>query len=519
MSKLIAASALVLAFLVLPASSLAAPLPEGSDPVLTISPSPALLPTTTVGNQSQPIEFELHNESAEEAAIEKVSLGGEEVGEFGLGANNCATLQPGDHCSASVSFKPGSIGVKKATLQVSFAGGRPEQSFEVSGTSAPAHLRFLPSSYDFGLQPIHAESQRTVIQIENDGAAATQLNSLSFTGGNSNGFWFGNSDCYGRWMQPGETCSAEVYFSPNEAGPYAIQLQASAGGENFTANLSGEGGQAIVSAAPNPADFDAATVGSTSATQAIVISNSGNVPTAFFIGIVAGGDSGSFQLVDENCTGAELMPSSSCTAHVRFRPQDAGPKAAYLAFFGDSEGGAMVGLKGEGVAAAVTLVPSAFDFGAQVAGRKSAGHDFAVRNDGSTGLDLGAVSIVGADLDQFVLAGDECTGEALAPGAECLVRVRFAPDGPGAKTAKLRVGSDAGAFAAALAGEGTGSGSAPVAGSGLPPAGPGANPADQLRPPRPARKGRRRRFVRGETLVAGRVQRPRRVFPPSAIPR
>ena len=149
------------------------------------------------------------------------------------------------------------------------------------------------------------------------------------------------------------------------------------------------------------------------------------------------------------------MPSASCTAQVRFRPQDAGPKAAYMAFFGDNDGGAMVGLKGEGVAPAVTLAPSAFDFGLQAAGSKSEGHAFAVRNDGATALDLGAVAIVGADLDQFALAGDECTGETLAPGAECLVRVRFTPDSAGVKAAKLRIASDSGTFLAALSGAGT----------------------------------------------------------------
>ena len=314
-------------------------------------------------------------------------------------------------------------------------------------------------------------------------------------------------------MQPGETCSAEIYFSPNEAGPYAIQLQASASGENFTANLSGEGGQAIVTAAPNPTDLGMATVGSTSAIQSIVISNEGNVPTSFFIGIVAGGDSGSFQLLDENCTGAQLMPSGSCTAHVRFRPHAAGPKAAYLAFFGDSEGGAMVGLRGEGVAPAVTLVPSAHDFGDQAAGGKSAGYTFAVRNDGAAPLDLGSVAIVGTDLDQFALAGDECTGETLAPGAECLIGVRFTPDSAGVKAARLRVLSAGGAFVATLAGTGTDT----------------AVEADPHRdgafgqpgpPPPPWRQGRHRRFVRGETLRAGSTQRPRRVHVrASTVPR
>jgi hypothetical protein len=508
--------AIALAALVLPASGLAAPLPEGSDPVLTISPSPAVLPTTTVGYQSPTVEFQLHNDSAEEeASIEKVTLEGEDAGEFSFGGSNCGFLQPGQYCSVWMTLNPSSAGAKKTTLYARFSGGRPEQGFEVSGVSVPPHFSIDPGTYDFGLLRVHGESQRTSFQIENDGQAPAQVGSLNFGGGSSNGFWLGNSDCWGRWMQPGETCSLEVGFGPDEAGAFATQLQLGSGSETFTADLSGEGGEPIITAAPNPVDFGAATVGSYSAIQTIVISNSGNVPTGFFIGIVAGGDSGSFQLVDENCTGAELMPASSCSAHVRFRPQDAGPKAAYLAFFGDNDGGAMVGLKGEGVVPAVTLAPSAFDFGSQAAGSKSGGHDFAVRNDGTTPLDLGAVSIVGTDLDQFTLAGDECTGETLAPGAECLVRVRFAPDGPGAKTAKLRVAGEAGSFLATLTGTGTADA---VVRTGNPPESFGQ---PNLPPsPRLAYRVRHRRFVRGDDVRSRRAQQPRRMhWRPSAASR
>ncbi len=503
--------AIALAALVLPASSLAAPPPEGSDPVLTVSPQPLVVPTTTVGNQSPMVAFELHNESSEAAAIDKLMLAGADAGEFSLGASNCGTLLllPGDHCSVAIALKPSLVGEKKAALQVTFAGGRPEQSFEVSGVSAPPHFSFHPGDHDFGLRPIRSEAGYWTFQLENDGQAPAQVGQLGFNGGNANGYWFNNNDCGSRWLQPGETCAIEIGFGPNEVGTFATQLQVSSGGENFSANLSGEGGQPIVTASPNPADFGPATVGSTSAIQTIVIANSGNIPAGFFIGIVAGGDSGSFQLLDENCTNTPLMPGGSCAAHVRFRPQGPGAKAAYLAFFGDSEGGAMVALQGEGVAPAVTLLPSSYHFGTQATGSKGPGHVFAVRNDGGAPLDLDNVAIAGADLDQFALAGDECSGATLAPGAECLVRVRFAPDSAGAKAAKLRVGSDAGTFVATLAGSGAGD-----AVVGLPLAGKGtgaAGSADQPASPRPARKGRHRRFVRGETLTAAKVQRPRRV--------
>jgi hypothetical protein len=446
--------AIALAVLVLPAASLAAPLPEGSDPVLTLSPQPAVVPTTTVGNQSPTVEFQLHNESGEEAAIEKVTLEGEDAGEFSFGGSNCGTLQPGEYCAVGIALKPGNAGAMKTTLYARFAGGRPEQSFEVSGVSVPPHFSFAPGSHDFGLLPIHSEAGRTTFQLENDGQALAQVGSLNFSGGNSNGFWFGGSDCWGRWLAPGESCSIEIGFGPNETGSFATQLQVSSGSENFTAALSGEGGRPIVEATPNPADFGPVTVGSTGAIETIAIANSGSVPTSFFIGIVAGGDSGSFKLLDENCSGLPLMPAGSCVAHIRFMPQSAGPKLARLAFFGDSEGGTMVALSGEGVAPAVTLAPSAFDFGTQAAGTKSDGHAFAVRNDGSTPLAVGSPSIVGLDVDQFAVAGDECSGETLAPGAECLVRVRFAPDSAGAKAAKLRVGSDGGPLTASLSGLG-----------------------------------------------------------------
>jgi hypothetical protein len=505
-------SLLALATLALPASSLAAPLPEGSDPVLTISPSPAVVTTTTAGNQSPPVDFVLHNESGEEAAVEKLFLEGEDEAEFSFVGSNCGNLQPGNQCSASVGFKPGSPGEKKTTLHVSFAGGRPEQSFEVSGTGVAPEITFSPPSHDFGLQRVY-ETRDFYFQLTNSGAAATQLSNLDVTGG-SGSFWANSnsSDCWNHQLQPGESCNVEVDFSPQDALEYEAELRATVNGYSFTATLGGQGGRASIDATPNPADFGAVTIGAKGEVRTITLTNSGNIPAGFFIGIVAGGDSGSFQLLSENCSG-ELQPGASCSAQVRFAPLDAGAKMARLAFFGDSDAGAQIMLMGEGAAPSVALAPSAFDFGSLAVGSKSAAHDFVVRNDGNTPLDLDGVAIVGADLDQFALAGDECTGEALAAGAECVVRVRFAPDSAGAKAAKLRVASGAGPFVTTLAGSGEG-------------VDPGVDPhrngafGESGPPPRPWRQGRHRRFVRGETLSAGRLERPRRAqVRASTVPR
>ena len=511
--------AIVLAALVPPASSLAAP-PEGATPQLTLSPSPATLPTTTVGNQSQTQEFVVTNNGEADGYVEKAFLAGPDAGEFNLGGNNCsgAYLQPGQQCSVWISFMPGNAGERHAVVAFQLMGV-PDQSAELTAIGALSRLVFNPGSYDFGLQPVHSETVRTTFQLENDGEAGVQINSLNITGANTNGFWIGNSNCYGTWLEPRQSCSVEVNFGPSEVGPRLLQLQASANGQNFTADLRGEGGRPIVEAFPNPADFGAVTVGSVGTTQAIVVHNSGNVPTGFFIGIIAGGDSGSFQLLDENCTDAPLMPAGSCTAHVRFRPQGPGAKTAHLAFFGEGEGGTMVTLSGEGVDPEVTLVPSGYDFGSAVLGTRSAPQSFAVRNEGSTSLDFGAATIVGADLDQFSLSGDDCSGATLEPGGECVVRVRFVPDSVGTKTARLRISGDSGTFTASLAGFGTTAG-------GLPQSQPQAQTAQAQgpagSPPAPPRgRGRHhRRFAHGDAVVSARGQRPRRVdVRASAIPR
>jgi hypothetical protein len=483
-------SLLIAAVLAVPASSLAEPLP-GSGLPLILTPSPASFPKTTVGNQSQSVQFDLFNPGEEEAAIEQVFIGGEDSASFNISGSSCGTLFQNQHCQLGIDFQPGSVGEKHATVQVRFAGGRSEESFALSGTGVTPQLSFHPGNHDFGIQPVNGEQQRFNFQLENDGEAGVKVGGPDFAGG-SNSFWINNNDCSGRWMEPGETCSIEVGFGPNNPGAYSTQLRVNANGENFTAQLSGEGGRPVIEATPNPADFGAATVGSAGATRNIVLSNSGNIGASFFIAVISGGDAGSFHLVEENCTAARLQPSSTCTAKVRFGPLSSGQRTARLSFFGEGEGGMQVALNGEGVPPAVTLAPAAYGFGSQASGTKGPAHAFAVRNEGSTPLSLDGASIVGADLDQFALAGDECAGTVLAPQAECLVRVRFGPDRAGAKAARLRVTGDAGAFTAFLTGTGTAAGEPSAAGSGL------AVPAP------PARSGHRHhrgRFVRGDALI------------------
>jgi hypothetical protein len=438
---------LAVAALVAPGTAYTAP---GEPLPLTVSPSPATFPKTTVGHYTS-AEFQVTNEGSEETWIEGVGIEGADSGSFVFNGTNCGgPFAPGQQCSVWVSFAPGSTGAKQAALSVR-AGGY-QESFELSGEAVPPQLSFQPDSYDFGLRYVNSGSANADFQLTNTGEARVQLNNLDVIGPGREAFWTGWSDCWQGPLDPGQSCSVQVGFGPRDVTSYTAAVRAGVNGYSFTAELTGAGGRPVVEAEANPVEFGAATVAGAGVVRTITLANSGDLPASFFIGVIAGGDAGSFELLDEDCSAEPLMPAGTCTAHVRFAPASPGPKVARLAFFGETEGGTMVFLRGEGIAPAAILEPSEFEFGTRRAGTRSAAHDFLVRNDGTTPLALGATSLTGVDPDQFSVAGDECTDAVLAPGAGCEVRVRFAPHGAGAKTAQLRVAVDGGALTAALSG-------------------------------------------------------------------
>ena len=225
-------------------------------------------------------------------------------------------------------------------------------------------------------------------------------------------------------------------------------------GVSFTADLSGQGGQPVFTALPDPADFGSAGVGGPGVTRTITLTNRGDLPGSFFVAIISGGDVGSFRLLHEDCTGIALSPSATCTAQVRFQPDSAGAKVATFTLVGDQGQPFQMHLTGNGVDPQASLTPDDHDFGRQAVGSSSAVQRFELSNDGATPMRLSGASIIGPDADQFRLSADDCTDVTLPAGGRCAVQVKFAPDSKGARSARLRVSGDGGSVNASLAGTG-----------------------------------------------------------------
>jgi hypothetical protein len=210
-------------------------------------------------------------------------------------------------------------------------------------------LTINPGSYDFGIVELNRGGQQTGLNVQNVGVDWVQL-STQITGPDANAFWFAWDGCGGGNFSPGSTCGLGVQFNPSEPREYHATLKVSAGGVDFTAELSGTGGLRQVTATPNPVDFGTATVGE-SVTRSVTMQNTGNVFFQSMVAIPVGGDVGAFRLLEDNCSMRALAPTVSCKLKIRFAPYEAEHAEATLAIIGEGEP-TLITLRGDGVAAA-----------------------------------------------------------------------------------------------------------------------------------------------------------------------
>jgi hypothetical protein len=352
MRKIWAAALLPAILVLLPSSAVAA------GPELSLSPSPVTFEKTTVGEESGTVSVEVTNGGDAGGSVEGTALEGADANDFKLGGSDCGWIEAGQHCTAWVRFAPGSAGAKTTTLAVRLKEG-PEATVSLGATAVAPQLTFNPATVEFGIERVN-QSASDGLQVTNGGEAGTRIGWSGTEGKDSGNFWIGYNDCYGgRWLAPGESCGLQVNFNAWQAVDYEAKVTLFADNVPFSAELRGTGGEALLMPEINPVEFGTAAVGSEGPVRTIQLRNEGNLGGAYFIAVIAGGDVGSFELIDESCTGEEIAPGAACLAHVRFDPAGLGRKTARLAMFGESGGGTMVFLRGDGEPAATAAEPAA----------------------------------------------------------------------------------------------------------------------------------------------------------------
>lgn len=156
-----------------------------------------------------------------------------------------------------------------------------------------------------------------------------------------------------------------------------------------------------------------------------------------------------FTITADGCAETSLGPGRSCEVTVAYDPTESGEVDSATLAATAEHGNAGLALTGKAGSPSLSFSPASYDFGAVEVGATPT-QTFALTNSGDGTSESLTSSLSGSSA--MSIAGDECSGTELAPGAACEITVSYAPAQGETDSATLA----AGGATAGLAGTGTG---------------------------------------------------------------
>ncbi|MGB6624246.1 MAG: choice-of-anchor D domain-containing protein [Candidatus Acidiferrum sp.] len=304
-------------------------------------------------------------------------------------------------------------------------------------TSAPAPaVTLAPTSLSFGSLTVGTTSASQSITLTNSGTASLTISGITLAGTNPGDFHQTNT-C-GSSLAAAGACSITVSFASTASGARSatVSVADNAAGSPHSAGLSGTGVTTAPVAALSPTSltFASQAQGTTSASQAVTLTNSGNA-TLNISSISASGD-----FAQTNTCGASLTAGTHCAINVTFKPAAGGTRTGTLIVSDDAAGSPQnVTLTGTGAGAApsASLSMASLTFSAQLVGAAGTAQSVKLTNAGNATLSISGITATG-DFSQT----NTC-GSSLAAGANCSVGVTFKPSAGGSRTGSLTVTDNA----------------------------------------------------------------------------
>jgi len=323
------------------------------------------------------------------------------------------------------------------TGQVLVAGGRAGASAEVY-TPGP-FLSVELNSIDFGDRQVGATSPVQTVTLTNTGSTPVTVNSIALMGYSSADF-AATDTCTTGPLAPNATCVVRVAFAPTAAGyrSASLTITDNAAGSPRTIFLTGNGIYPVAMVGSGSVNFGSQPVGLGSVQQTIVLTSAGIIPLSVKGITLTGPNAGDFTTAD-TCTGAPIVPASTCAIRVSFTPNAAGSRVASVLITDDAaDSPQTIPLSGTGVYPVVSLNPGSLDFADQLVGTRSATQNLTVTNTGSVTLAIKGVSLGGLAPGDFTTT-DTCAGVLLSPASGCVIRIAFAPTATGHRSATVSI--------------------------------------------------------------------------------
>jgi hypothetical protein len=440
-----------------------------SGPILNLSPTSFSLDVAAIGTTNPPSNtVTLSNPSATDIQVTALTLGGANVGDFGVLSGTCHgnnpppfTVAHGGSCFVIVTFTPSQPpgGLRQGTLAITT---NPALTLPTVTFSGPAltntdpsigNLFLIPNPMDFGTVALgqSTNSGSHIFQFTNkppipcSGGAAScggPLNISAITTGAAQYTLSTTPECTPPLvLQSNGGCQYFVIFTPTapggaENGLLSIVSNAPQGTVSFP--LTGSG-LAItkVQVLPGALQFGPSAIGVTSPALPVVLQDIGNASFSVTSAVASGMFSA--QLGDCN---QPVSPGRHCTLMVTFTPNAAGNFSGVLTITDNAWGGQQfVTLNGSGAGGpALLLFPPQVDFGTvHVGSTSSPAKTIQLLSTGDTPVTvLGSLQTNG----DFLLAGQNCPA-TLTRGQSCTAQVKFKPTLPFQESGSLLVTSNA----------------------------------------------------------------------------
>jgi hypothetical protein len=291
-------------------------------------------------------------------------------------------------------------------------------------------LSITPATLEVFAGQVGTPSNATPVTITNIGSADATISGISIAGANAAEFTQTNT-C-GATLEPNDSCTVSVIFTPTTAGKQSATLSIADNATGSPQSVALVGNETVYP--PDPVlsathlTFAPQAVGS-STTQTVTLTNQGTGP----LNITSIG-TGSWWSQTNTC-GTTLAAGASCTISVIFTPPIAGASTTALLVVQDNANSSPqeVSLSGSGTAVNVVVSPLSLNFAAQAVGTTSPAQTVTVNNYSTVPITFSSISATG----DFALTNN-CNGPVPA-NSSCNALVTFKPTAPGTRTGTLTV--------------------------------------------------------------------------------
>jgi hypothetical protein len=407
-------------------STLATRTCPSAGPLVQLGSSRMYFQSQAVGTTSPPQTVTVTNKGTDTLEISSFSTKGDYAETTTCGA----TLAPNGICTFTATFTPTKAGTSDGQVIITDNASDSPQTCLTFGVGYTP-LSISPATLTFSPQPVGTTSPAQAVTLTNNQKTALSITSIGATGD------FAETNNCPPTLNVGAACTISVTFTPLGAGSRAgtITLSDSAADSPQIVPLTGSGITQGVGLSTSSLTFSTQIVGTASAAQTVILSNTGSAPLSIS-NIVVSGD-----FAETNNCGSGLPAGGTCTLSVTFRPRTKGTETGSITIF-DNGGSGSQGVSLTGTGTVVKLSNARINFGSLPVGVSSSPMTATLTNVGSAPLHFSQISFGNTNAGDFIESND--CGQAIAGGASCKISLGFKPTATGARTATLSINDDGG---------------------------------------------------------------------------